>query len=299
MEPSKWVAQAALSALCVASCATAWNEGRDVEIQRIFHDFESAQFFWEQREIARELIAIGDPEIIRLMKPLLVVSERARRCNAAYVIAGLGDDSGIDIIIQELRDESQRPVVYDTSLEQQILHDRYYAALLLGSIKSTRAVPALIEATRDPTINYRAAVSLGEIGDPRAVPAIRAMIDASPGERLWAGWGLAALNEQEGYDILVDVALHDPSWSERRHAVEALGKLGDATHVPVVARALKDEHSNVRVSAARALAAIGDLSALPALTEALSDTETPPWHAPTTVEKEARLAIQRIMQSKD
>jgi len=51
---------------------------------------------------------------------------------------------------------------------------------------------------------------------------------------------------------------------------------------------------NVRVSAARALGRIGDPAALPALAEALSDSEVTKINAPTTVEDEARKAIQTI-----
>ncbi len=111
--------------------------------------------------------------------------------------------------------------------EGQIKEDRYYAALLLGQLRKREAVPALIEATTDETINYRAAISLGEIGDKSAIPALRKMAEDFPDQRLWAGYGLAALGEQQGFDILTDVVRDDPNWTDRRHAVKALGKIGD------------------------------------------------------------------------
>src|SRR5439155_24896592 len=135
----------------------------------------------------------------------------------------------------------------------------------------------------DEAITYRAAISLGEIGDRRAIPALRKMAETFPAQRLWAGYGLAALGEPKGFDLLTEVVSSDPRWTERRHAVEALGKLGDSRAVPVVVKALKDKHVNVRASAADALGKIGSPAALPALTDALGDTEATEVNAPTTV----------------
>ena len=84
------------------------------------------------------------------------------------------------------------------------------------------------------------------------------------------------------------------NWTERRHAVRALGEIGNPIALSAVVKALKDTHVNVRVSAARALGKIGDSTALPALIEALDDTEVTKVNAPTTVEKEARKAIEAI-----
>jgi HEAT repeat protein len=119
-----------------------------------------------------------------------------------------------------------------------------------------------------------------------------------PDQRLWAGYGLAALDEAEGFDILATVALSGPNWTDRRQAVEALGTISNPKSVPTVSKALRDEHPNVRVSAAIALGKIGDPSALPALTEALSDSETTQVNAPTTVAGEAQKAIDAIKGEK-
>ena len=51
------------------------------------------------------------------------------------------------------------------------------AAIALGKLGDSRAVPALIEALSDPEsiVFSWAAWSLGEIGDPRALPYLRKM----------------------------------------------------------------------------------------------------------------------------
>jgi len=268
-------------------------------IDELIEKFASAASFWEQGEVARELVASGDTKVIPLIEKHLDTADRRRRCNAGFVLAGLGDKRGLATIIRELEDKKPRPTDRRKSdgkpdLAGQISDDRYYAALLLGQLGKKEAVTALVEATNDKTVNSRAAISLGEIKDKRAIPALRKMAEDFPDVRLWAGYGLAALGEAEGFDILTDVALNDARWTERRHAVEALGKIGDRQAVATVVKALKDEHVNVRVSAAGALGSIGDPAAIPALTEALHDTEATQVNAPTTVASAARKAIEAI-----
>lgn len=274
------------------------------DIARLIGEFSTAKYFWEQTDIARQLVATGDKAVISEIRPYLETNDRRRRCNAAFVLAGLGDKRGTDMLISELEDTvlSSRIVEGGNSpgpspAVQQVTADRYFAALLLGELREEAAVPALVAATRDESINYEAAVSLGEIGDKSAIEALREMVTAFPVRRVFAGYGLAALGALDGFDVLEDVALSDPVWVQRRYAVELLGKTTDRRAVPILLRALKDEHPNVRVSAVRSLAKIGDPAALPALRVGLSDTEVTPSNAPTTVAVEAEKAIE-VIESK-
>ncbi|MSR57869.1 MAG: hypothetical protein EXS05_09365 [Planctomycetaceae bacterium] len=286
-------------------CKITWD-ARQKTIGEFVNEFSKAEYSWQQHEVARQIIAHGDKKIIPKMTKFLETTDRHRRCNAALVLAGLGDPRGLPALIGELKDKNPRPAVSGGRLrsngtpddEGQILEDRYYAATLLGQLKNREAVPALIEATTDKTIHYAAAISLGEIGDKSAIPALRKMAADFPDNKLWAGYGLAALGEQQGFDLLFEAALSDSRWTERRHAVEALGKIGDSKAVPTVIKALHDSHVNVRVSAATALGQIGDPAALDALTEALTDTEATQFHAPTTTARAAQTAIEAIKNKK-
>jgi HEAT repeat protein len=269
----------------------------------LLQQFASATSSWQQEEVARKLVALGNAKVIPRMEKYLETTDRRRRCNAAWVLASLGDKRGLTILIGELNDKQLGSRRVDPGRvrsdgqpdpEGQITSDRYYAAWLLGQLGKKEAVPALIEATTDEAINYRAAISLGEIGDKRAIPALRTMAEHFPAQRVWAGYGLAALGEAKGIELLAEVVGSEPRWTERRHAVEALGKIGDPRAVPVLAKALKDKHVNVRASAADALGKIGSPAALPALTDALGDTAATKVNAPTTVAREARKAIEAI-----
>jgi len=267
------------------------------EGDRSLQKFKDAEYFWQQGEIGGQLVALKDKRMVPPMLEMLQFENRKTRCNAGRVLAGLGDDRGLFAVISELKDTSYRPINKDEARGQvaQVRGDRYYAAHVLGKIGDPRAVPALIEMLHDDSINYKAAIVLGQLGDKRAVPHLRKMAKDLPKQRLWAGYGLAALGEAEGFDILEEVINSDSQpWTHRRHAVRALGEFGDRKAVPTLVKALKDEHVNIRVSAVHALGSIGDPAALPALIEALNDTEVTKINAPTTVQKEARKAIEAI-----
>jgi HEAT repeat protein len=277
-----------------------------VEIAELLVAYPNTSYFWQQTDIARRLVAIGDPAVVDSIALYLDTTDRRRRCNAAYVLAAFGDERGTQILIRELEDTGTGardtregagfhtgPPSREADLLRQVVSDRYFAALLLGELRSKAAVPALIAATRDSTINYRAATSLGEIGDPSALPALREMIERSPEHKIWAGYALAALGDARGFEVLKD-AVSDQEWVRRREAVWALGKTLDPEAVPILLPSLRDEHANVRVAAAQELGKIGDPSALPGLRVALADHEVTQVNAPTTLAAEAQKAIDAI-----
>jgi HEAT repeat protein len=292
-------------------------------VDELIEAFTTAKYSWQQGDVARELVAIGDKSVIPRIEPLLDTDERQRRCNAAFVLAGLGDPRGVAVLISELEDTDpgrsaterlgqnlgsiistpgeglDSPRIMAIRAAEQTRSDRYYAAFYLGELRDSAAVPALVKATKEPgPINQMAAMSLGKIGDANAIPALYRMLNAFPEQGLWAGYGLAKLGVAEGLDVVTGTALSETRWTERRHAVDLLALIGDRKAVPTLLKVLKeDEHVNVRVSAARSLGALKDPAALPGLTEALSDTEVTQVNAPTTVEAEARRAIEAIQKA--
>ena len=256
--------------------------------------WDGAQYFWQQTDVARQLAALGDRSVLPVIEPYLTTNDRRRRCNAAFVLAALGDERGVEILIGELEDTNAGGRTSDESPPGQVTSDRYFAALLLGDLRATGAVPALIRATRDPAINYQAAYALGKIGDASATAALREMAQNFPEQRAWAAFGLAMFGERDAFAMLEEECVSNAMWTNRRYAVDLLGTTRNPLAIPILAKCLRDEHPNVRVSAAQALGEIGDPAALPALQQALGDHEVTQVNAPTTAAAEAQKAIDAI-----
>jgi hypothetical protein len=211
----------------------------------LLREFKEEKVFWKQGEVGEKLIAIGDKSIVPEIAQMLASDDRAVRCNAGRVLARLGDSRGLDAVIAELKDTSDRLTKRTRSdgkpdVPGQITQDRYYAAGVLGQIGDRQAVPALIEALKDKAIGYQAAIALGEIGDPRAAGALKEMLkSADSDDRLWAGYGLAGIGDPAGVPAVAEF-LKSPEWTNRCHAAEALGKFRDKRALGSLIESLKE-----------------------------------------------------------
>lgn len=164
--------------------------------------------------------------------------------------------------------EPDRPVTVDAGRDDKnitkviealdYIRDRRvqeWAAQHLGTLKDSRAVPALIKTlkykdTHDVYVRATAAGALGEIGDSRAVP------------------------------ILID-ALNNDNWFVRECAAGALGKIKDRRAVPGLIKASKEQNEGwdatkrVWIAALWALGEIKDPKAISALISALRYSTAP------------------------
>jgi hypothetical protein len=153
---------------------------------------------------------------------------------------------------------------------------RYYAAVVLGELKSQEAVDELIQtlSDADEDVRWKAMEALREIGDPAAKEAIKRQLeDPSEHIRLTAIRVLARLGAEELLDEIVPF-LESPEYWTRVRVVEALGDLGSEKAVPVLIRMTDDEDPHVRRAVVVALMRIGSLEALPTILKA---TEDPDW----------------------
>lgn len=269
----------------------------------LLREFTTARYFWLQSEAGEKLVELKDKSVMPAMLELLRSPDRAVRCNAGRVLAGLGDDRGLFAVIAEMNDRAARPVSPGARVRGdggpdivgQIEQDRYYAMHVLGVIGDRRAVPVLIDALRDDSLDSQAARVLGHLGDQRAVPALLSALEraksiqytsALSDRRFWAGYGLMGLRHPLGLRIMAEFLLgtHDEELrrlyppgadaqrifaqaaSQRRSfAAEAFVEFPDKAAVPFLIRATKDEEVDVRVNAIMALGRIGDKAAFPTL----------------------------------
>ena len=172
--------------------------------QELVRDFRASQYFWQQLEVAKKMVATHDPAVLKDIEPNLNADDRHLRGNAAFVFAGLGDNRGFTVIYAILKDRSPLRSEGDGvpaapwTVAAQIKADRYYAVHLLGTLKSSQATSVLVQFLKDSDINYKVAWALGEIGDKSAVPPLlHSLDDKSPDMRVAAIDALVNLQATE------------------------------------------------------------------------------------------------------
>jgi hypothetical protein len=145
----------------------------------LFEQFENTAVFWEQFEVAKKIVALGDESVLPRLEPWLHCGDMRRRGNAGFIFAKFGDDRGFQTIVSILDDSSTNRAIEarddagEPSPKMQIRADRYYAAHLLGDLRDVRAVPILIPLLKDEDVKYIVPWSLAEIGDKSAIPSLK------------------------------------------------------------------------------------------------------------------------------
>jgi HEAT repeat protein len=201
----------------------------------LVEQFENTTVFWEQFEVAKKIVGLGDKSLLPRLEPWLQCDDMRRRGNAAFVFAKLGDDRGFQVINAIVEDRSLKRAVFEidsagrANPTQQIRADRYYAAHLFGDLKDVRAIPILIPLLKDEDINDIVPWSLGEIGDRSAIPPlIETLGDKSPDMRVLAIYALEKLKAKEALPRLL--ALLDDK--ERIH-FDGLGSVSEAARAAI------------------------------------------------------------------
>lgn len=151
-----------------------------------------------------------------------------------------------------------RPLIEILQGEDQEL--RYWAADALGKIGDPQAAPALIAAVRDPyeAVRMSASVALGDLKSKEAVPVLSELVSGK-------------IPVGKGYALFVPEDVGAARWM----AAQALGRIGDARAVPVLAATVVDAGGDLGLYIAKALGELGNRRAVPALIEAAKKGDEP------------------------
>jgi hypothetical protein len=181
----------------------------------LVEQFKSEKVFWRQFEIAKAIVERHDASVVPSLAGWLSHEDRHVRGNAAFVVAGLGDARGFQVITDILGDRSDRPegqgIATASSdgryhVARQISTDRYYAAHLLGDLRDPRAVPILVPLLNDTDVKSIVPWALGQIGVQRAIGPLLDVLDADdPTMRVLAIYALETLHAREALPRLISL----------------------------------------------------------------------------------------------
>ena len=212
----------------------------------------------EERIHAVETLAqIDDPAALEALAQAVRHPVLAVRCQAGFALAGRKDPRSVQAVLEALRNEESG--------------DHYKYRKILAEI-GPPAVPELIRAlTSAHEVERRyGAVVLGDIRDSAAIPALVETLGADP-DAIVRAWTVGALGEfgslAPGAEILA--RLEDASKDVRSAAVRALGRMSGPERLNGLLTALKDQDPDVRAAAAEELGKTGDHAAVAALGERL------------------------------
>ena len=212
-----------------------------------------------RRTVVGALGNIVDPRVEPALEAALKDSSKSVRREAADNLGYIGDPRAVPLLLAVL-DDPQAEV-------------RSGAAYALGLVADSRAAAPLVERlTSDSDKNVRSSTAgaLGEIGDPQALPALLQaqkdpIRDVRP--RRWGRWATWAT---AGRRCLL-LPAQDADDDLRGAAITSLGRINGARALPLLLAALKDPKGSVRVDAAEALGDLGDPRAVEGLAAALGD----------------------------
>ncbi len=205
-----------------------------------------------------------DPRIAPALVALIDEGRAASKLMAVKLLGYRREDYATETLLDVMVNGKSREI-------------RKTAALALGKIGNSAAVPQLLARLEDPdehlTIKGAAVISLGKIGDPAALDALKDVVT----ERKHGTGNVDMMMAGSIYVL----------------AIDAIGRLDTPATATTLMDVLKLKLNPERAEAARCLARCEHLPALPALEELLDGTFRKASEHRTTVEK----AIKRLRRA--
>ncbi|MBS0387094.1 MAG: HEAT repeat domain-containing protein [Proteobacteria bacterium] len=212
-----------------------------IEVERICQLLLDPEIEVQNRAV-EVLIKAKDPQTIRYLVPVLKDENEYSRRAAVEVLNEIGNAGSVKFLLAAIKDSDWwvrsragdalgkigGPKVIDAVLELARDQDediRRAAIEILNQTKDERAIAQLINATRDKDwwVSERAVDALAEIGSDKAMPRLTEMLKTAPAKALPV-------------------------------VVRAVGKIGNAGHVGLIAPFLARSEKEIRVEAIGALA---------------------------------------------
>ena len=218
------------------------------------------------RDLGLAAAMAGERGEENLSEPLWKELQWQLQMSSLHISANVIMEIGVLAIYPQLR-----------ALEDEDEHNRIKAALFLGEIGDSEAIPALTRVLNDKNegdrVRSTVAEFMGKIGGPQAVQALlRALEDENMYIRTEAAKALWKIGDLQAVPALIRKAECDDN-DVRRLAILLLRKSGDPQAIQVLLRALKDEDKHVRIAAAEALGGVGDSRAIPVLLQTLEEND--------------------------
>ncbi len=221
-------------------------------------------------ESLRLLTDLGLPQAEQAAVALLADSDTMVADSAVQALAVVLDDVDDTAVAERLAGTTDRL----TPFLSREGGTRIAAAWLLARSGDPQAADALYAYRDDPeeALRYAAMWALTAQKDARAAEVLVGELVSNPGSHLehFIGQSLRSLGPEAAGSLLPVLESEDAR--VRAQAAEALGAVGDVTHVESLVPLLADEEENVRVSAVRALGEIGDAVVVDPLIGALEDS---------------------------
>ena len=174
--------------------------------------------------------------------------------------------------LADLRRPSSRGA-FAQAMRDEIFPVRFEAARGMAELKHSAGLEVLIEALDDPELRFRAIAALAQLGDKDALPALQRLFSKwflPAFDRTQAAGALVRLGDASAAEHLLKRA--GRRWSaDRAMAIELLGEVKVAGARERLEQLVKDPSDPNRGAAARGLGRLGDASAVPVLVAVLED----------------------------
>ncbi|HYC52790.1 MAG TPA: M56 family metallopeptidase [Gemmatimonadaceae bacterium] len=224
------------------------------------------------------LLAILEPGVERAAPSRL----RVALTSAAFLVVVFPLAAASPTARAAAMEKSAAPIPATTEMESPLPQDPPVpqpqpAPATQASNRATSAVPALIDALGDASVEVRlaAVTSLGTLEDPRAIAALGKALkeDADPRVREAAAEALGEIGDVRAVPHLLDALKGEKVARVKEEIISSLQEIDDPSAVPGIIAVIKDPSAAVRRAAVSALGDFEAQSALGAIMELVRDTD--------------------------